>query len=173
MTNTILTPNEANEKLQKLRALYGVVVEKLRARGGVCDNAKHFTWEPTATEAGTPYQHIRYGPWGVADTYHSDPIPGVPGSIFADTCPAKAGDKQLADLIVGLLRWFPDTFDVKEEPPKAIACPLCQEEVAEENISFRISELERKVSVIDKFLLQQESAEADPRWWRLRRWWRK
>ncbi len=54
-----------------------------------------------------------------------------------------------------------------------MTCPLCQEEVAEENIFFRISELERKVSVIDKFLLQQESAEADPWWWRLRRWWRK
>ena len=97
------------EEIQALRKLYGVVVEKLRARGGVCDNAKHFTWEPTTTEAGTPYQHIRYGPWGVADTYHADPLPGIPGT-GCDPIPGKAGDKQLADLIVGLLRWFPDTF---------------------------------------------------------------
>ena len=92
----------------ELKRLYGVVIEKLRSRGGVCDDGKHFTWEPTQTEGGTPYQHIRFGPFGIADTYHADSIEGVPGTIFDGDVPAKPGDKQIADLIVGLLLWFPD-----------------------------------------------------------------
>lgn len=99
--------------VERAAELYGIVLEKLRSRGVVSDEGKHFTWEPAVTEAGTPYQHIRWGPVGIADTYHSDPIPAIPGSPFVGGVEARPGDKQIADLIVALLNWFPD----REEYP--------------------------------------------------------
>lgn len=42
-----------------------------------------WTWEPSRTAAGTPYQHVRARHVGVCDTYHDDPIYFPGGSPFA------------------------------------------------------------------------------------------
>ena len=159
--------------LKSLTNLYGVVIEKLRQRGGVADEGKHFTWEPTQTETGTPYQHIRFGPYGIADTYHSDLIEGVPGTIFFGDCPAKPGDKQIADLIVGLLQWFPDAIQLAEEveqlrsmipPPTPPPNQWCKSPTDPHPFDIVTGNCR-----IDREIARDRGLYPRPWWWRLRR----
>ena len=87
-----------------------------------------WTFEMAKTADGTTYQHVRAGPVGVADTWHSDPIVILGWSPLAGATERRHGNPADARLIAAA----PDLYDALDALVDA-QCPS-GEDATSENI---------------------------------------